>query len=292
MLAGVGASDLQTSLLLRGTTTSPVFSKATNLPGIQSPIFLVAAILGALLTDKIGRRKQLLFGSIIFAIMFSIITPLSATSLNLDPDGTYTTKSPAQARAFISMVFFFSLAFAFCFTPLQVMYQLEVLPFNTRAMGYAVSTIIRAPLYFYDYNITSIIFRKVGWRYYLWFIVWNILAAVFIYRYVVETKNRTLEELNEIFRSKFPVKTSRSKSNIVIEDEQIIVHETDKLYACFVENEEVERRESGDPESVFVADVLPDGPWSVRPGDLAQGRDMEISANILASGDGKEVAHR
>jgi hypothetical protein len=41
--------------------------------------------------------------------------------------------------------------------------------------------------------------------------------------------NRTLEELAEIFRAKYPVKTPFSKSKIVISGDEILIHEVDKV---------------------------------------------------------------
>ena len=83
---------------------------------------------------------------------------------------------------------------------------------------------------FYNTFVTSIAFTAINWHYYFVFIAWNFAAAAFIYFFYVETKKRTVEELTEIFRSQYPVKTSRAKSSIVIHGEEIIVHEEDKAF--------------------------------------------------------------
>jgi hypothetical protein len=62
--------------------------------------------------------------------------------------------------------------------------------------------------------VTEIAFTKAGWKYYLLFITWDALEAIIIYVFFVETKQRTLEELGAIFRSKNPVQESlRAKTH-------------------------------------------------------------------------------
>lgn len=46
--------------------------------------------------------------------------------------------------------------------------------------------------------------------------VWDIFEFAFIYFFFVETKNRTLEELTEIFRGKNRVKRSIQKTEVVV----------------------------------------------------------------------------
>jgi Sugar (and other) transporter len=43
---------------------------------------------------------------------------------------------------------------------------------------------------------------------YVFFVFWDVFEAVFIYFFFVETKGRTLEELDEVFEAKNPRKAS------------------------------------------------------------------------------------
>ena len=54
----------------------------------------------------------------------------------------------------------------------------------------------------------------------------------FIYFFYVETRRRTLEELSEIFRAKKPVKTSLSKTQIVMHGSQGVTEVFDKETAA------------------------------------------------------------
>jgi hypothetical protein len=69
---------------------------------------------------------------------------------------------------------------------------------------------------FYNTFVTGIAFTGAGWKYYFLFIFWDILEVVVIYFFFVETSNRTLEELTEIFQAPNPVKASLKKTEIVV----------------------------------------------------------------------------
>lgn len=47
-----------------------------------------------------------------------------------------------------------------------------------------------------------------GYWFYGFFVVWDVLEATVIYKYFVETKGRTLEELDEVFESPNPALAS------------------------------------------------------------------------------------
>lgn len=64
--------------------------------------------------------------------------------------------------------------------------------------------------------VTGIAFTGAGWKYYFLFIFWDLFEFAFIYFFFVETKNRTLEELSEIFQAEKPVKFSLQKRSVEI----------------------------------------------------------------------------
>jgi hypothetical protein len=45
----------------------------------------------------------------------------------------------------------------------------------------------------------SFLADSIGWKYYIVYCVWLLFEGVFLYFYVIETKNRTLEETAAIF---------------------------------------------------------------------------------------------
>ena len=169
-----------------------------------------------------------MIGSATFAVTFSIITALAATNTANDSSGTYA-RSPDASKAFIAMILIFGLFFCFFFTPIQTLYILESLHFQVRAKAFGVVAFFYIPIGFYNDFVTTIALSNIEWRYYFVFITWNIFVVVAVYFLFVETSGRTLEELTDIFRSQYPVKTSLSKSKIIVEGEEIIFHENERL---------------------------------------------------------------
>jgi hypothetical protein len=95
--------------------------------------------------------------------------------------------------------------------PLQSMYIAETLDTSTRAKGTAVGNLAS--------NVSSAViqyssgpaFANIGAYFYLVFVFWDLVEFGVIYLYWPETKERTLEELSEVFEAKNPVKKSLEK---------------------------------------------------------------------------------
>lgn len=204
MLQGAGITSNRTQLLLNG---------------IQNVVSFSGALFGAFFTDKWGRRPQLLVSTSIFVIVFALICSLNATNLMQDPTspGTLIAKRPGQAKAIIAFIFVFGFVFSAGYTPLQALYPVECLRYESRAKGMGFYNFWVNIASFYNTFVTGIAFTDAGWKYYFLFIFWDLFEVVFIYFFFVETKNRTLEELGEIFKSQNRVKTSVEKKEIVME---------------------------------------------------------------------------
>lgn len=52
---------------------------------------------------------------------------------------------------------------------------------------------------------------QIGYWFYVFFVFWDVFEFVFIYFFYVETKSRTLEDLDEIFEARNPRKASTKK---------------------------------------------------------------------------------
>ncbi|KAF2681349.1 MFS lactose permease-like protein [Lentithecium fluviatile CBS 122367] len=213
MLQGAGITDNHQRLLLNG---------------MQNVVSFAGAIFGAFYTDKWGRRPQLLVSTGMVVFIFAIVCALVATNLIKGPDGkpildeggTPKIKSPAQAKAMIAFIFIFGFIISAGYTPLQQLYPVECLRYESRAKGMAFYNFFVNIAGFYNTFVTGIAFAGAGWKYYFLFIFWDMFEFTFIYFFYVETRRRTLEELSEIFRAPKPVKASLSKT-------QIVMHGTD-----------------------------------------------------------------
>ncbi|PYI16377.1 MFS lactose permease [Aspergillus japonicus CBS 114.51] len=201
MLRGAGITSNNTQLLLQG---------------LQNVVSLIGAVSGALLTDRFGRRQQLLVSTSLVVVLFIIVTALNATNVVDGPDGVPTAKSGITARAQIAMIFIFGFVISAGWTPNQAMYPVECLRYESRAKGMGMNNFFVNIASFYNTFVTGIAFTRAGWKYYFLFIFWDTLEVIVIYFLFVETSKRTLEELTEIFQAKNPVKASLKRDEVLV----------------------------------------------------------------------------
>ena len=119
------------------------------------------------------------------------------------------------SRLTIAFIFFVGIFHSGGINPLVVAYPVECLHTNTRAKGMALNNFSLNVAEFVNTYGTPIGLKKISWRIYIIYAVWNIVQTVWIYFFFVETRGRTLEELDPIFESKHPVKESLRKADKV-----------------------------------------------------------------------------
>jgi sugar porter (SP) family MFS transporter len=171
------------------------------LNGINSPLCFIASISGAMFLDKVGRRPLLMCTLIGCIICFSIITPVSKLA------DTHRDNSSA-ANTSIAFIYLFGIIFSFAWTPLSPMYVVECLETNTRAKGKSLAQFFTACASAVISYSSGPAFQHIKYYFYIAFICWDIVELIVIYFFWPETKNRTLEELDEIFQAPNPVKRS------------------------------------------------------------------------------------
>ena len=178
--------------------------KVLALNGINPVLSFLGAILGARMTDVVGRRPLLLYSIVFCSCCFAVITGTSKMATE-DPTAT------AAANTTVAFIFIFGIVFSFGWTPLQSMYIAETLPTTTRAKGTAVGNFASSVASTIIQYSSGPAFDKIGYYFYLVFVFWDLLEGVFMYFFFPETKDRTLEELAEVFEASNPVKKSMEK---------------------------------------------------------------------------------
>lgn len=190
MVQSAGIASVSTQLLLNGL--NPVFC-------------FISSLIGARLTDKIGRRPLLLYSIIFCSICFAIMTATS--KLSVEKGNT------VAANVTIVFIFIFGVVFSMGWTPLQSMHIAETLTTATRAKGTAVGHLTSAIASTVIQYSSGPAFESIGYHFYLFFVFWDLVEWVYMLFFFPETKERTLEEMDEIFNATEPVAKSLEKRN-------------------------------------------------------------------------------
>ncbi|OBT96818.1 hypothetical protein VE01_04067 [Pseudogymnoascus verrucosus] len=189
MVKNAGIDDAHTQLILNA---------------IYPIICFIAAVTGARMTDVIGRRPLLLYSTVFCSMSFLVIFGTSKLA-------TESAANRAAANCTIAFIYVFGIVFSFGWTPLQSMYIAETLPTATRAKGTALGNLAsNAAGAVSNYGIGPGL-QAIGYWFYLVFVFWDLIEVVVMYFFFPETKERTLEELSEVFEAKNPVKKSLEK---------------------------------------------------------------------------------
>ncbi|KAF5664813.1 lactose permease [Fusarium heterosporum] len=167
----------------------------------NSVLGLLGSLIGARLTDRVGRRPLLIYSILFCSLIFAVITGTSKMAVD-DKSNTNA------ANATIAFVFLFGVVFSLGWTAQQSMYIAETLSTSTRAKGTALGNFASSCISLVLAYSSGPAFEKIGYYFYLVFVFWDLLEAAFIYFFFPETKDRTLEELSEVFDAPNPVTKS------------------------------------------------------------------------------------
>ncbi|EPT01377.1 hypothetical protein FOMPIDRAFT_1048820 [Fomitopsis schrenkii] len=143
--------------------------------------------------DYVGRKKPLLLGAGGFVVTYSVLTAIVACF----PPGS-SDNHPAQ-RAGIAMIYLTSILFSLSFGPISWVLTSEVFPTKTRSIGTAVAVCANWAFNVLFSQVSNMAIENVGWRYYLLFILLNLIDFCLIALLFPETKGKTLEQMAEVF---------------------------------------------------------------------------------------------
>jgi MFS family permease len=110
MIKTAGITNTNTQLLINAI--NPIFS-------------MIAAVVGASMLDKLGRRTMMLWGLVGSLFFYILLTAFSAHSDHVH----------GLSYGVIVSIYLFGICFAWGFTPLQTLYAVECLENRARAKG-------------------------------------------------------------------------------------------------------------------------------------------------------------
>ncbi|KAF8839813.1 hexose transporter [Paxillus ammoniavirescens] len=149
------------------------------------------AVFAALMVNRIGRRSLALTSTALMTLFYM------AQAICFSQYAQHRT--PAAGHAVIVFIFLFSAAWDLAFTPLMVSYTIEILPYNLRAKGFSVFHFVISLALIFNQYVNPIALDALGWKYYLVYVCWLAFEFLFLWLFLVETKNRTLEETAALF---------------------------------------------------------------------------------------------
>ncbi|KAL6157504.1 hypothetical protein ACJQWK_07051 [Exserohilum turcicum] len=217
--AGNGAVDYFIAGVLESAGVKDEI-KQMNINLGKSCMQLTFAVIGATCVDKLGRRPMLI-GT------FSIITFVWAGAIGAVSYQNKHNSIPA-GNAFVAMVVLFNAVFAFGITPLQALYPVEVLSFEIRAKGMAFCQFSLTAAILVNQFAYPVALENIGWRLYIVFACWCPVQAFVVWLFIPETKNRTLEEIDDIFNAPNPRNASLMKKKLA-HDSQGNILEVEKI---------------------------------------------------------------
>ncbi|KAH9213622.1 MFS sugar transporter-like protein [Leptodontidium sp. 2 PMI_412] len=157
---------------------------------ILNAFCLCVAIGGTACLNKIGRKPLGAFSVGLLAIFIFMIGGLtSAFGESENTAGIYGT---------VAAIFLFQGSYSFGLTPLTVLYPPEVLNFSIRSNGMALYTQVGNLIGLVVTFTFPYMMEAIGWKTYMINGAWDVLELVFILFFWVETKGKTLEEIDEV----------------------------------------------------------------------------------------------
>jgi len=149
------------------------------------------AVLSSFFVERLGRRFLFLTSAVGMLIFFTLQTACSAQFIL---HGT-----PSAACAVVAFIFLFYASYDLAFTPLIVSYTIEILPYPLRAKGFTLFNFIISVALVFNQYVNPIAMDHLSWKYYIVYCCWLVVEVVFLYFFILETKNRSLEETAALF---------------------------------------------------------------------------------------------
>ncbi|KAF2135572.1 uncharacterized protein K452DRAFT_281337 [Aplosporella prunicola CBS 121167] len=155
---------------------------------------IAATAIGAFTIEKFGRKTSLIWGTTLMSVCFAILSGLVY--------GADATGNASFGVGAILIVAVFLLGASCSWMILAYTYPPEVLRYSQRAKGVSTGQAAGYLVGFINLYMTPTAIEKLSWKYYAMNGAWNIVILVIIIWLFVETKGKSLEEIDEIFEGK------------------------------------------------------------------------------------------
>ncbi|KAK0214533.1 general substrate transporter [Armillaria fumosa] len=147
--------------------------------------YLGFSFTGLYLIERAGRRKLLIFGAAGQAVCYILISAFLSQNMG------------AAATAFF---FLFYVFFGSCWQGVPWLYPVEINSLSMRTKGAALATGMNWIINYAVVQATPPGIDRLGWKFYLIWMSFNIAIVPIIYLFYPETSNRHLEDIDRLYR--------------------------------------------------------------------------------------------
>ncbi|UZJ56789.1 hypothetical protein CBS101457_006109 [Exobasidium rhododendri] len=177
------------NLGLNGKTTSLLAS------GVVGILMFLATIPTVLYLDKWGRKPTLIAGSIVMACSHYIVAAIIGSHDN----GKGLPEAPAAGWTAVVFIWIFAMGFGFSWGPGAWVIVSEIFPLGLRAKGISIGASSNWLNNFAVALSTPDFVAAAPYGAYIFLGSICVISCFYVYFLVPETKNRTLDELDELF---------------------------------------------------------------------------------------------
>ncbi|KAJ4470825.1 sugar transporter [Lentinula aciculospora] len=161
---------------------------------ILNAFCLVCSVFGTYFIDRWGRKMTAVISTMLLTVFLFLVGALTKVFGN--------SSNASGVYAVVAMIFLFQGAYSIGWTPVLYLYPPEVLNYPIRANGLGVFQFFLNGAALLIVFTMPVALAKIGWKTYMINGAWDIVMLVVILYYWIETKGKTLEEIDEVIEGK------------------------------------------------------------------------------------------
>ncbi|KAH8662141.1 general substrate transporter [Xylariales sp. PMI_506] len=200
-LTGINAINYYSPTILKsiGYTGTSVNLLATGVYGLVKMITTVVFMV--FIVDRFGRRKPLLVGAVGAMVAMYYLAAYSSLS------GSFKSTPPSDAgsRAALAMIYIYAIFYGFSWNGIPWIFAAEVLPNRVRTLGMMCAVCMQWLAQFIVVYSLPYMVANITYGTFVFFGSCTVVAFVFAYCFVPETKGVTLENMDLMFGPGAPV---------------------------------------------------------------------------------------
>ncbi|ORY56995.1 general substrate transporter [Pseudomassariella vexata] len=163
---------------------------ATGVYGIVNTLSTLPALF---LIDRVGRRPLLMCGAAGTFVSLVIVGGI------VGGYGSSLTSHASAGWAGIAFVYIYDINFSYSFAPIGWVLPSEIFNLGNRSKAMAITTSTTWMCNFIIGLVTPDMLEKIGWGTYIFFAAFCLMALLFTFFFVPETRGKTLEDMDEVF---------------------------------------------------------------------------------------------